>query len=220
MKKCVDCHKEFENNFIGNCPDCGGKVEKAKEVVETTVEKGASRNKKKLIMFDVVLAVIVIAVIAFFAIGSNGDKASNGTDAKQEQKQDNKKDDGKTADASDSSDGKAEDAGKEPADNAKKEDVPVDHKKDDGKTADASNSSDGKAEDAGKEPADNAKEEDVPVDHIEKAEDIQTGDELTSLINESNDPDTDPERKEEILEILGEYLEGFESETITLTEDE
>ncbi len=70
-------------------------------------------------------------------------------------------------------------------------------------------------DDNNSEPATTDKEP-VPVEHIEEAEDIQTGDELTTLIEESNDPNTTPERREEILGIIGEYLEGIEGEVITI----
>ncbi len=63
------------------------------------------------------------------------------------------------------------------------------------------------------------KKEPVNVENIKKAEDITTADELTALIEESNDPETSPERKEELLELIGEFLSGMEGQTIELPKE-
>ena len=66
------------------------------------------------------------------------------------------------------------------------------------------------------------KEEKAPVetDHIKEADDIETGDELTALIEEINDEKTSPERKAELLELVGEFLGGMEGQAVELPAEE
>lgn len=59
----------------------------------------------------------------------------------------------------------------------------------------------------------------VDTKSIKSAEDIKTTDQLEALINETNEESTDPQRKEEVLEILGEYLNSIEGEVITAPEN-
>lgn len=77
-------------------------------------------------------------------------------------------------------------------------------------------SKDGEKAEAKKE----EKKEPVKTDHIKEADDIETGDELTSLIEEINDEKTSPERKAELLELVGEFLSGAEGQTVSLPAEE
>ncbi len=54
----------------------------------------------------------------------------------------------------------------------------------------------------------------VETEHIEKPEDIQNTNELEVLIDEFNNT-TDPERREELQELLGEFFNKFEGTTVT-----
>ena len=55
----------------------------------------------------------------------------------------------------------------------------------------------------------------VPVEDITKAEEIQDTASLEELIEEFNDPNISPERREELSLLLGDFFEMFEGETIT-----
>ena len=61
--------------------------------------------------------------------------------------------------------------------------------------------------------------ETVDTEHIKKAENITSADELTALIEEVNDPKTTPERKEKLLEIIGEFLDGKTGQTVEFSKE-
>ena len=99
---------------------------------------------------------------------------------------------------------------KEPKDNKTKTEAPVDKKKD----VEASKEAAPAPETAPAPEA--APAPDIAPEDIKKPEEIQSGNNLEALINEFNDPNTTPERREELRLLLGDFFSMFEGETITI----
>ena len=203
MKKCISCGKEFGDNVKGCCPECGEELIK-QEPEKSSVKK--SVNKKKLTAIIAAAALLVCAVVAVTFIALNS--SDNQTPVSQTSK--DKKDKKSVSDNK-----KSGNEDKTPAKG---------QSSDTNNTKSVNNTDSGNVENTVGATSTPGTDAETPEGDIQAPapdsegtpEGTLTADNLEALINEFNDPNTPPERREELRILLENFFNMFAGETITL----